>query len=94
MATQPIQSFPGSKVKCIESVDEYEQLVKAHPNNVVVLDFYATWCPPCRTAAPVYAKLSTCYDNAVFAKVCRLNHATHTIPGTNAPDNDGHTGGC
>ena len=27
------------------------------------MDFYATWCPPCRSAVPVYARMSEAYHS-------------------------------
>ena len=38
---------------------------------VLVADFYATWCPPCKIAAPFYGKMSKAYPEelVVFAKV-------------------------
>jgi thioredoxin 1 len=38
----------------------------------LIADFYATWCPPCKTIAPVYAQLSTAHaapGKVAFVKV-------------------------
>ena len=37
--------------------------------NLMICDFYATWCPPCRAAAPVFGRLSERWGGVDFVKV-------------------------
>lgn len=38
-------------------------------NEIVIIDFWAPWCGPCKSFAPIYESVSEKYDDVVFAKV-------------------------
>ncbi|GAA1189725.1 thioredoxin [Streptomyces hebeiensis] len=38
-------------------------------NDFILIDFWASWCGPCRQFAPVYEEASERHDDLVFAKV-------------------------
>lgn len=45
---------------------EFESAIE---NGVVVVDFFATWCGPCKMFSPVLEDLSDELDNVSFVKV-------------------------
>ncbi|MBW4029662.1 MAG: thioredoxin [Acidobacteria bacterium] len=47
--------------------ENFEEVVTT--NDLVLVDFWAAWCGPCRSFAPTYEKVSAQYPDAVFAKV-------------------------
>ncbi len=47
--------------------DNFEEIVTS--NDMVILDFWASWCGPCETFAPTFEAASEKYPDVVFGKI-------------------------
>ncbi|NIR58288.1 MAG: thioredoxin [Gammaproteobacteria bacterium] len=47
--------------------DNFEQTIA--DNDIVLVDFWAPWCAPCKQFAPIYEQLSDKHTDVVFARI-------------------------
>lgn len=49
------------------TADNFNETVE--DNDIVLLDFWAEWCGPCRTFGPIYEKVSEQHGDLTFGKI-------------------------
>mmetsp|Transcript_4182 Transcript_4182/g.8684 ORF Transcript_4182/g.8684 Transcript_4182/m.8684 type:complete len:104 (+) Transcript_4182:102-413(+) len=54
-------------VKYLQDMAAFNALIAS--DKLVIIDFTATWCPPCRMIAPIFEKMAEDNPDVDFAKV-------------------------
>jgi putative thioredoxin len=47
-----------SVINSIEDANQFNQILEKSKERLLLLDFYADWCPPCKELAPILEKIA------------------------------------
>ena len=56
-------------VKELKNIQEFVDAVGDENTGLVIIDFFADWCGPCKMIAPKYNKMETTYTTVGFYKI-------------------------
>ena len=69
---QPQDSVIGS----INSLEQFNKIMETSKERLLILDFYADWCPPCKELFPVLEKIGK--ENSNIVTIYKINIDRHS----------------
>ena len=62
-------------VKVIKSSDEFNDIINSSGEKLLLFEFYADWCSPCKVLGPILEKIQEEKQGQVI--ICKINYDTH-----------------
>ncbi|HUV76490.1 MAG TPA: thioredoxin domain-containing protein [Desulfobacterales bacterium] len=73
---QPQDSAKDSVIGSINSLEQFNKIMETSKERLLVLDFYADWCPPCKDLFPVLEKIGK--ENRDIVTIYKINIDRHS----------------
>lgn len=69
LADTSVKAGVTSRVLHIDDEDDWPTMTKQSRNRVILTDYFASWCGPCKMLSPHVDRLSLEFPHVIFAKV-------------------------
>ncbi|CAK9302149.1 unnamed protein product [Gordionus sp. m RMFG-2023] len=53
----------------INTTEQFDEILESNRDKLIIVDFYATWCGPCRVVGPQFEDMASKMNNIVCLKV-------------------------
>ncbi len=73
---QPQDSAKDSVIGSINSLEQFNKIMETSKERLLVLDFYADWCPPCKELLPILEKIGK--ENRDIVTIYKINIDRHS----------------
>jgi len=69
--TKTRDPLAGSGIRYIDSMEQFNKIIQTSGEHLLMFDFYADWCPPCKEIEPVLEKIAK--EKSEMVTVYKIN---------------------